>query len=241
MLPIRDHTPSATTPWVTYGLILVNVAIFLLLLPLEGNPRALTLFYYDWALIPAIADPVTFLSSQFLHGGFWHIAGNMLFLFIFGDNIEDELGHALFLAFYLAAGVAAGLAQTLFDPTSTVPMVGASGAIAGVMGGYLLLFPRARIDVLLILIVFFKVIPVPAWAVLSLWLILQIVSGAGTAQSGGGIAYWAHVGGFLAGLALLLPLWARRGGPLYWRRSGGVPPHPPADSVAAVPLVRRRR
>ena len=137
---------------------------------------------------------------MFLHAGWMHLGGNMLFLWIFGDNLEEEMGHLGFLIFYLACGAAAGLAQALPDPGALTPMVGASGAIAGVMGGYLLLFPKARVDVLFIFIIFFRIFAIPAWIVLGIWLALQIFSGVATPTDAGGVAYWAHVGGFVAGL-----------------------------------------
>ncbi len=244
MFPIRDHNPSGGTPYVTYALIAANIAVFLYMLPLYGDPVRITLFFRQWALIPAQGDWTGYLTSQFLHGGFMHLAGNMLFLWVFGDNIEDEMGHLPFLGFYLLSGIAAGIAQTLPDPASSVPMVGASGAIAGVMGGYLLLFPRARIDVLFIIVILIRVIPIPAWIVLGVWFAIQVFSGAATPTEGGGVAYWAHAGGFVAGLGMTLPLWLRLGGPGFWRRTEGHPPHPEARYPLArtsIPRVGRRR
>ena len=184
----------------------------------------------------------TVVTSMFLHGGWMHLIGNMLFLWIFGDNIEEELGHGGFLAFYLGTGVVAALAHLAADPTSAIPTVGASGAIAGVMGGYLLLFPRARVDVLLILVVIVRILPVPAWAMLGLWFALQIFNGVAVDASLGGVAYWAHAGGFAAGAVAILPTWLRRGGPRFWRLTHGHPPHPEARYArSAVPRVPRRR
>ncbi|WP_108483192.1 rhomboid family intramembrane serine protease [Oceaniglobus ichthyenteri] len=243
MFPIRDHNPSERTPFVTYALIVLNIAVFAGMLTLEPSQRALDEFYFNWALIPAKSDPLTYISSQFLHGGFMHLAGNMLFLWIYGDNLENEMGHWPFLAFYLAGGIAAGLAQTMADPISGIPMIGASGAIAAVMGGYLLMFPKARIDVLIIFVVFFRIIPVPAWIVLGLWFGIQMFSGVNTPLDGGGVAYWAHAGGFVAGIVLSIRLWLRRGGPAFWNRTQGKPPHPEAQyklSRTNVPTVRRR-
>jgi membrane associated rhomboid family serine protease len=183
----------------------------------------------------------TILTSMFLHGGWLHIIGNMLFLWVFGDNMEDEMGHLPFLAFYLASGVAAAGLQIAADPYSQVPMVGASGAIAGVLGGYLLMFPKARIDVLFIIVIIIKIFPIRAWIVLGIWFALQVVNGAIMPTDGGGVAYWAHAGGFAAGLLLTLPLWLRRGGTAFWDRTGGVPPHPEATyGRSSVPLVKRR-
>ncbi len=246
MIPIRDHNPSSTTPFVVYALIATNVLVFLSYLPLLSDPRATLIFFHDWALIPAAAAsaPERLLTSMFLHGGLLHLAGNMLFLWIFGDNLEDEMGHLPFLAFYLAGGIGAGLAQVLSAPASTVPMVGASGAIAAVMGGYLLLFPRARVDVLVILVFLVRIIALPAWLMLGLWFVLQIVSGTATPTAGGGVAYWAHAGGFAVGLVLALPLWGRRGGVTFWQRTHGRPPHPAAPPRLArthIPAAGRRR
>jgi len=246
MFPIRDHNPSGTTPWVTWALIAANVAVFLVELAVFSTPGGEARFLRDWALFPVAVtqggEYSALLTSMFVHAGFMHVAGNMLFLWIFGDNLEDALGHMGFLALYLAAGVAAALAQILADPMSQIPTVGASGAIGGVMGGYVLLFPRARIDVLLIFVVFFRVIAVPAWVMLGLWFALQLLSGFSTPMDGGGVAYWAHVGGFAAGLALTLPAWFRRGASGYWSRTGGHPPHPETEySPTRIPRVRRKR
>ncbi|ETX28402.1 rhomboid family intramembrane serine protease [Roseivivax isoporae] len=248
MFPIRDHNPSGRTPVVTYLLIAANVLVFLNYFSLFQNDLALGRFFWDWALIPARMSAGEgysgLVTSMFLHGGILHLAGNMLFLFIFGDNVEDEMGHLPFLGFYVASGVGAGLAQFLTAPFSQVPMVGASGAIAGVMGAYLLMFPRARVDILVILIIIFRIVTIPAWIMLALWLAFQVFGGFGTPADEGGVAYWAHVGGFVLGAALCVPLWLRRGGPAFWARSHGTPPHPAARYRIArtnVPRVRRRR
>ncbi|MGR3822117.1 MAG: rhomboid family intramembrane serine protease [Salipiger marinus] len=248
MFPIRDHNPSGRTPFVTYALILANAGIFFSYWSLFDSPRALDAFFWDWAMIPAkISDGMGFaglVTSMFLHGGLMHLGGNMLFLFIFGDNIEDALGHLRFLGFYLATGLAAALAQYLMEPGSPIPMVGASGAIAGVMGAYLLMFPRARIDILIILVIIFKILPIPAWLLLAAWFALQLFGGLGTSAAEGGVAYWAHAGGFVAGLALIAPVWLARGGPAFWRRTHGTPPHPEARYVRArtrIPRTGHRR
>ncbi|MGY9047319.1 hypothetical protein P775_23875 [Puniceibacterium antarcticum] len=248
MFPIRDHNPSGTTPYVTYLLIAVNVLIFVGNYHLFSNDRALYAFYFDWALIPAKISAgggtTGLVTSLFLHGGILHLAGNMLFLYVFGDNIEDEMGHVGFAVFYLACGIGAGLVQYLAAPLSQVPTVGASGAIAGVMGGYLLMFPRARVDILIILIVFFKILPISAWIMLALWFVFQVFGGFGSTGDEGGVAYWAHVGGFVIGAGLTLPVWLRRGGPAYWNRTQGQPPHPKAKydfSPSRIPNVRRKK
>jgi len=246
MFPLRDHNPSLRTPYVTYALMAANVIVFAAYLPMFADPGAVQRFFLHWALVPAAISEgyqyYGFLTSMFLHGSLLHLAGNMLFLWIFGDNMEDEFGHLGFLLFYLAGGLAAAAGQYLAAPGSMVPMVGASGAIAAVMGGYLLLFPKARVDILIILVIIFKVIPVPAWLMLGLWFLLQLISGTAAAAENGGVAYWAHTGGFLAGIVLTLPLWLRRGGPAFWARTRGHPPHPEVHyRRTQIPRVRRRR
>ncbi len=247
MLPIRDHNPSERIPFVVYTLIALNIAVFLYDIAVVQTSGALGRFYFDYALIPARVSEGDGLSGlvthMFLHGGFLHIAGNMLFLWIFGDNMEEEMGHLGFLIFYLACGFGAAFGQYVAAPFSPVPMIGASGAIAGVMGAYLLMFPRARVDVLIILIIIFRIIPIPAWIVLGLWFGIQVLGGVNSTADSGGVAYWAHAGGFVAGLALTVPLWLRRGGPAYWTRTEGHPPHPDAQyrfAKSSVPTVRRR-
>ncbi len=223
MLPLRDENPSRTKPLVTVALIAANVAVFAYELAL--GPR-LEQFMMASAFVPARmfgAGPYPggdlqlggALLSMFLHGGFAHIGGNMLFLWIFGDNVEDRLGHVRFGVFYLACGLIANYAQALASPGLAVPTVGASGAIAGVLGAYLFLFPRARVLTLVFLGFFIDFIEVPALVYLPLWFLLQFVSGvaslgARTATQAGGIAFFAHIGGFLAGPLLLLALGGRR-------------------------------
>lgn len=248
MFPIRDHNPSRQTPYVTYTLIAVNVVVFVSYWSLFADQRALQLFFYDWAMTPALVSQQgtysTLFTSMFLHGGLMHLAGNMLFLYIFGDNLEDEMGHAGYALFYVASGLGAGLAHLMSAPYSQVPTVGASGAIAGVMGGYLLLFPKARVDVLLIFIFFVKLLPVPAWLMLAIWFGLQLFSGIGSDPTGGGVAYWAHAGGFVIGLILTVPVFLKRGGPAFWDRTRGHPPHAPAQYQfrrSDIPRVRRRK
>lgn len=240
MFPIRDHNPSGRTPYVTYALMILNIGIFLSYVPILSDPYAINGFFASYALIPArVSGGAGFeglFTSMFLHAGWMHLAGNMLFLWIYGDNVEDEMGHVRFLLFYVTCGVAAGLAQTLFEPGSRVPMVGASGAIAGVMGGYLLLFPKAKVDILVIFIVFFRIFPIPAWIMLILWFALQFIGGLGTTPESGGVAYWAHAGGFIIGMALTVPLWLRLGGVRFWTRTEGHPPHP----TATYPTVSSR-
>ncbi|MEZ5715794.1 MAG: rhomboid family intramembrane serine protease [Paracoccaceae bacterium] len=246
MFPIRDHNPSGRTPYVTYALIALNVVVFLSYVSLFTDPRALNQFFWNWAILPARIEQgsgyETLVTSMFLHGGFMHIAGNMLFLWIFGDNLEDEMGHIPYLLFYLACGIGSGLVQVMASPGSLIPTVGASGAIAGVMGGYLLLFPKARIDILLIIIIFFRIFTIPAWIALAAWFALQFFAGLGSDANAGGVAYWAHVGGFVVGTVLTLPVFLRRGGQAYWHRNAFHPPHPAATyDPSRIPTIRRRK
>lgn len=245
MFPFRDHNPSGRTPYVTIALVVANVLIFLVLLPIESDPNQLYRLYADYALIPAVPSPMTFVTSMFLHAGWWHILGNMLFLWVFGDNLEDRMGHLGFAVFYLASGITAGVVHVILSHGSPVPTVGASGAIAGVMGGYLLLFPRARVDVLVILIILIRIVSVPAWTVLAVWFVVQVFGAAVADPDMGGVAYGAHAGGFLAGLGFAVPTWLSLGGPAFWRMSHGRPPHPPRAysqrPFSRVPVVPRRR
>ena len=201
MIPIRDHTPSGRTPYVTFTLIGANVLVFAYMLTLGGGLDA---FVAEWAV--TAADTVrgehlqTLISSMFLHGGFAHLIGNMLFLHIFGDNLEDKLGHAKYLLYYLTAGVAGSALQIIVNPSSAIPMLGASGAIAGVMGGYLALFPHEKIDVLWSWGFMFERATVPAKMMLLYWIFFQFISGIGSLGiPGGGVAYMAHLGGFAFG------------------------------------------
>jgi membrane associated rhomboid family serine protease len=246
--PFRDHNPSGRVPYVCWALIAANIAIFLGYWFTIQSDYALGEFYFQWGLVPrrfmAGQGWETVVTSMFLHGGWMHLAGNMLFLWVFGDNLEDQMGHGLFAAFYLVGGVAAGVAQVASEPAALVPMVGASGAIAAVLGGYLLMFPKARVDVLIFFVIFVRVVPIPAWIVLGLWFGTQLFSGWATPAGGGGVAYWAHAGGFVAGVILALPLWLAWGGVAFWGRTHGTPPHPETKYVltkSRIPVVRRMR
>lgn len=217
MIPIRDTNPSQSFPVVTIMLIIVNAFIFMFERSLG---RDLEIFLHHFALIPQKYFSLTaqggfnymercypFITSQFLHGGWMHIIGNMWFLWIFGDNIEDRLGHFKFILFYLLCGVAAGVAHVYTNPTSSIPTVGASGAIAGVMGAYTILYPRARVLTLFVLFFFIRFIEVPAFIFLGVWFLIQFLSGAATMAAGGahaGVAWWAHIGGFVIGVILVL-------------------------------------
>jgi membrane associated rhomboid family serine protease len=230
MFPLKDDVPTRTVPVVTVGLIVLNVLAFLYQFSLEaggppGGSRAARDFIFEFGLIPCrltggcVAPPdlpspvLTIFTSMFLHGGLFHILGNMLYLWIFGNNVEDTLGHARFVAFYLLCGVAAALAQTATGPGSTIPMVGASGAVSGVLGAYLLLFPHANVFTLIIIGFFIRIVRIPALIVLGMWIVVQFVNGLVTFSaavrggvSEGGVAWFAHIGGFLAGLVLLFVL-----------------------------------
>lgn len=227
MVPLRDNVPTTITPYVTYGLIGANIGIFLYQLSL--TPQQLQTFFYSSALVPCqlsgnivarcpiptsqqLPEWATLITSQFLHGGFLHIAGNMLFLWIFGNNVEDRLGHIKFLIFYLTCGVLAALSQWFFSPNSAIPSLGASGAIAGVMGAYILRYPHARVLTLIPIGFFITTFEIPAIFFLGFWFVQQAFNGITSLQApsnigmeSGGIAYWAHAGGFVFG-AILGPL-----------------------------------
>ena len=233
MFPIKDHNPSGRVPYVTYGLIAINVIVWLLYSGLLGGVAASVGGgpFGNMEMVPEEImngqDWHSIISSMFQHAGLMHLGGNMLFLWIFGDNMEDAFGHVGYLIFYLACGVAAVAAHMLADPYSSVPVVGASGAVAGVMGGYLLLYPKARVDIMLILVVYFKRFSLPAFVVLAIWFAMQIFGGfANTNSQGGGVAYWAHAGGFIAGILLTAPVWLKLGATRFWERNHGHPPHP---------------
>jgi hypothetical protein len=208
MIPLRDVIPSRTFPIVTVLLIAVNALAFVyeILLPDLGLPRFLQIY----GVVPAFFAWPDVLTSMFLHGGWLHFLGNMLYLWIFGDNVEDRLGHFRFTGFYLLCGTAAALAHVASNPQSMVPTIGASGAIAGVMGAYFVLYPRSRILTLVPLFVVWELIEVPAILFLGIWFLMQLFSGVGSLAAGpetgamGGIAFWAHVAGFVAGAAGIL-------------------------------------
>ena len=208
VIPLRDVIPSRTTPFVTIGLIVVNTLVFVRQLTLDDS--AVEEFFLYFGLVPAAFSWVAVLTSMFVHGGFTHFGFNMLFLWIFGDNVEDRMGHGRFLVFYLLCGAAAALAQTATDPDSIVAMVGASGAIAGVMGAYIVLYPHSRIVTVIPIVFYLHVMEVPAFVFLGLWFVLQFVSGIGSlaaatgGEPAGGIAFWAHIAGFVAGVSGVL-------------------------------------
>jgi membrane associated rhomboid family serine protease len=205
VIPLRDVIPSRTTPYVTIGLIAVNVLVFLRQITLDEPDLEEFMLYYG--LVPAAFSWMAVLTSMFLHGSVLHVGGNMLFLWIFGDNVEDRMGHGRFLVFYVLCGVAAALAQTAMSPDSIKAMVGASGAVAGVMGAYFVLYPHSRILTLVPIFFFIHVMEVPAIVFLGLWFLLQFVSGVGSmaaatgGEPAGNVAFWAHVAGFVAGVS----------------------------------------
>ena len=231
MIPLKDDIPARTTPFVTVLLIALNVVVFLYQasLGLDQESRAAEAFVFEFGVIPcrlsgACAVPLDFPSpiatvftSMFMHGGVLHIGGNMLYLWIFGNNVEDTLGHGRFLLFYVLSGAAAALGQTAVNPDSAIPMIGASGAVSGVLGAYLLLFPYATILTLFMFGFFIRFIRVPAVIVLGFWIVLQLINGYITYSAAvmgrpeaGGVAWFAHIGGFLAGMVLLFLLRPRR-------------------------------
>lgn len=203
MLPIRDHLPTRISPVVTYTIIIVNVAVFILevYLDLLGS---LDWFFYEFAIIPALVvqgkQVYTLVTAMFMHGGFAHIFFNMLYFYIFGNNVEDSMGSKRFILFYVLCGLIASCAHIFTDPASEIPTLGASGAIAGVLGAYMVLYPRERIDALLGYIY----VRVPAIVVLLSWFVLQLFSGfLSLGMTGGGVAFFAHIGGFIAGAILI--------------------------------------
>jgi len=205
MFPLKDTQPSYSRPVVTIAIIAANLVIFLFEASLGPYARNELIDHYG--LVPDHFRLSSVLTSMFLHGGWMHVLGNMWFLWIFGDNIEDLLGHAKFLLFYLLCGFAAAAAQVVSSPYSTVPMVGASGAIAGVMGAYLIKFPRSRILTLVFILFFITTVEIPAPIMLVYWFVIQLFSGIGsiarTNLSQGGVAFFAHVGGFITGMVLI--------------------------------------
>jgi membrane associated rhomboid family serine protease len=216
VIPLRDANPTRRTPIVTLALIAACTAVFALELSVEasGGEAALASFFDTWGAVPSRisaalagtgdAGPAAtgVLASLFLHGGWEHLIGNMLFLWIFGNNVEDRLGRLPFLVFYLLGGVAAALAQVWIEPASDIPLVGASGAIAATLGAYIVLYPQARILTFVFLVFFYQLIEVPAVLVLAFWFVLQLIDGVatlGAQTAGGGVAFFAHIGGFVAG------------------------------------------
>lgn len=223
MIPLRDANPTRRTPVVTIGIVAICFAVFAYQLGLlaDGGPEALERFVRTWGVVPAalldawdwgrlLAEPVLgLITSQFLHGGWLHILGNMLYLWIFGNNIEDAMGKLKFVVFYLLGGVAATLAQYATDTGAAIPNLGASGAIGAVLGGYALLYPRARVVTLIFIVFFITLLELPALLVLGAWFLLQLLDASSQPVGGGGVAVWAHIGGFVFGL-IAVKLFASR-------------------------------
>jgi membrane associated rhomboid family serine protease len=229
MIPLRDDNPSELKPIVSITFIVMCVLVFLWQFAQGGRGGAVVM--YSFGLVPSVLfginelpaevakvpPSLTVLTSMFMHGGWMHLIGNMLYLWIFGDNVEDSMGHGRFTVFYLLCGVAAALAQAIPDPSSTIPMVGASGAISGVLGAYLLLYPHARVLVLIPLGFILQTVRLPAGIVLALWFVLQLISNMMAQPGSGGVAFRAHIGGFVAGMLLVL-VFKKRGVRLFHQR-----------------------
>ena len=217
MIPLADDNPTRSTPIITYALIAICVIVFLWQLSLGPNVKVAI---YALGVIPAsllqgallpqelrlVSPEMTVITSMFLHGGFMHLIGNMLYLWVFGDNIEDIFGKPVFIIFYAICGIAAALSQALPDPSSTIPMIGASGAISGVLGAYMVFFPKESIRVAIPFGFFLQILKLPAYVVLLFWFVLQLINGA-LSGSEGGVAFGAHIGGFIAGV-ILAPIMA---------------------------------
>jgi membrane associated rhomboid family serine protease len=228
MIPFRDNIPSRTIPVINVSLIVANVLVFFYELSLGG--RGLERLIAHYGVVPAAvlawprsdasftAMALPFFTSMFLHGGWLHLIGNMWYLWIFGDNVEDRLGHFIYLVFYLLCGIGAGIVHTILNAGTRIPSVGASGAIAGVLGAYVVSYPFARVLTLVPIFVFLQVIEIPALLVLGLWFVMQFLYGtaslAATAPNAGGVAWWAHVGGFIIGI-ILVGLFPRKDRPRY--------------------------
>ena len=216
MIPLKDDNPTHSTPIITY--IIIGICVVVFLLELSSPYYKTGAIFYSWGVIPAslihgvpipdeiyrVPPTVTLITSMFMHGGFMHLIGNMLYMWIFADNIEDEIGKVKFIIFYLLSGIAAALTQVFLNTESMVPMVGASGAIGGVLGAYIVNHPRAKVLVLIPLGFFSQIVKIPAIFVLGIWFILQFVNSGFTSSSGGGVAYGAHIGGFVFGAVAIL-------------------------------------
>jgi membrane associated rhomboid family serine protease len=219
MIPLRDVIPSRTTPYITVTIILLNAVAWLYEVSLP--PRELERFLYFYGVVPASFSASTLITSMFLHGSWMHVIGNMWYLWIFGDNVEDRVGHGRFLLFYLLCGGVAAIGQIAVDPASTLPTIGASGAIAGVMGAYFVLYPHSRVLTLVPLIVFWELIELPAIVLLGFWFLMQLFSAGAIAvtastHGSGGVAFMAHVAGFVTGVLGILVFRRRRRLDEYW-------------------------
>ncbi len=237
MFPLKDNVPSIRKPYVTIFIIIVNILVYVFQFLLTERQNAQLIYAFGFSPARLVYDLsndgisswdfLPIVSSMFLHGSWLHLLGNMWFLWLFGDNVEDRLGHFKFFVFYIASGAAAMLAHFIFNPGSPVPAVGASGAIAGVMGAYFILFPRAKITTVFLIVIIPIFINIPAIIYLFLWFVMQLYSGTINAFAGGvgeGVAWWAHIGGFLGGIALLKLMYTRRyRRPVYYDTEWDVP------------------
>jgi membrane associated rhomboid family serine protease len=219
MIPLRDVIPSRSTPYITVTLIVLNAVAWLYELTIPGN--LLPVFLQLYGVVPADFSTPTLVSSMFLHGSWMHFIGNMWYLWIFGDNVEDRMGHGRFIAFYLLCGIVAALGHVGMDPASTLPTIGASGAIAGVMGAYFVLYPQSRVLTLVPLFFYFEIVELPAVLLLGFWFVLQLFSAGAIAvtanSSSGGIAFVAHVAGFVTGLAGVFVFRKRQRSSQWWQ------------------------
>ncbi len=216
MIPLHDDNPTETTPFFTIALIAGNILVFVYELTLPTLASAQQ-FVMSFAMIPGEIvsadirrEAVTLFTSMFLHAGIMHLAGNMIYLWIFGNNIEDAVGHIKFLIFYALCGIVAHAAHIAHNPTSTIPTIGASGAVSGILGAYLLLYPRAKVLTLIPFGFFYETVHIPAGLLLVIWFAMQVASGWATGGAGGGVAWWAHIGGFAAGFVLISSFTTRR-------------------------------
>ncbi len=212
MIPFKDDNPTTIFPFVTIGIIVVDTIIFILQMYSPADPRQIVFAYgaipnylLTFKTVQPIHPVLTVFTSMFMHGGLFHLAGNMLYLWIFGNNIEDKLGHWRFILFYLLSGVTAAYAHAITSPSSQIPMIGASGAVSGILGAYILLFPHARVYTLIFFGFFVRVIPLPAVFVIGFWIVLQFISGilSKGIPGQGGVAWFAHIGGFVFGLLMI--------------------------------------
>ena len=203
LFPYKDDNPSVLYPFTTYTIIGLNVSVFLLQFYIAGNNQDLARsIIFEFGLVPNRFNIIDVITSMFLHGGIYHIVGNMWFLYIFGDNVESILGHIRFICFYIFCGAGAAFLQFIVEPTSSIPMVGASGAISGVLGAYMIKFPKAKVHVIAVVIFFITTFVVPAQVVLGVWFLMQLSGGLGSLgiDTTGGIAWFAHIGGFICGV-----------------------------------------
>ena len=218
MFPVSDVIPSRTTPYVTIGIILLNTFAFLF--EWQMSDRELQLFLLEYGAVPAYLSLPSILTSMFLHSGWLHFGGNMLYLWIFGKNVEDAFGRVRYLVFYLLCGIVAAFGQIAMNPQSTLPTIGASGAIAGVMGAYFVLYPHSRVLTAVFILFFLDLVEIPAIFFLGIWFFMQLFSGVGSigaSSAGGGVAFWAHIAGFLTGLTVgLFQRWRDSTRPQYW-------------------------